>query len=71
VIWDRDYMKRQEDQSKVADAASTNSENPTPFNLFAGLEPEPLKPGESIQTQRTPGSENSPAPQPIAWRSSS
>lgn len=44
MIWDRDYMKRQNGDSQVAEDAESSSPAPEPFNLFAGIQPEPLSP---------------------------
>lgn len=43
MIWDRDYMKRPGDHNQVADGAESASQAPEPFNLFAGIQPEPLQ----------------------------
>ena len=43
MIWDRDYMKRQDDHNQVAEDAESASQAPEPFNLFAGIQPEPLQ----------------------------
>ena len=43
MIWDRDYMKRQADHNQVADDAESSSPASEPFNLFAGIQPEPLQ----------------------------
>ena len=43
MIWDRDYMKRPADHNQVADDAESASQAPEPFNLFAGIQPEPLQ----------------------------
>jgi hypothetical protein len=50
VIWDRDYMKNTDGSSEAADA-DCESEKPTPFNLFAGLKPEPLEVNQSTVEQ--------------------
>jgi hypothetical protein len=44
MIWDRDYMKQQNGDGEVAEDAEASSPGPEPFNLFAGIQPEPLSP---------------------------
>jgi hypothetical protein len=44
MIWDRDYMKQHGDRPQVDDDAESSSQAPEPFNLFAGINPEPLQP---------------------------
>ena len=60
-------MKRQDEQSEVADSNSS-SENtpPQPFNLFAGLQSEQLRPADPSVIQQSQPIAQSAAPSPTS-----